>query len=101
MKSPVFGMVVSLAPEDAGLKSGGGPKGLTPRRHLSCPERRHPARKMANVNAIVTGASRGIGRGIAQELSKTHRVLGTWLGSQDHAESLHRESGCEIFRCDI
>jgi len=53
------------------------------------------------VNAIVTGASRGIGRGIAQELSKTHRVLGTYLGSRDHAESLARESGCDIFRCDV
>jgi NAD(P)-dependent dehydrogenase (short-subunit alcohol dehydrogenase family) len=53
------------------------------------------------VNAIVTGASRGIGRGIAQELSKDHRVIGTYLGSRDHAESLKAETGCEIFRCDI
>jgi NAD(P)-dependent dehydrogenase (short-subunit alcohol dehydrogenase family) len=53
------------------------------------------------VNAIVTGASRGIGRGIAQELSLTHRVIGTYLGSRDHAESLRAETGCEIFRCDI
>ncbi len=49
----------------------------------------------------MTGASRGIGRGIAQELAKTHRVIGTYLGSQAHAESLKAESGCEIFRCDI
>jgi NAD(P)-dependent dehydrogenase (short-subunit alcohol dehydrogenase family) len=53
------------------------------------------------VNAIVTGASRGIGRGIAQELAKTHRVIGTYLGSQERAESLKAETGCEIFRCDI
>jgi NAD(P)-dependent dehydrogenase (short-subunit alcohol dehydrogenase family) len=53
------------------------------------------------VNAIVTGASRGIGRGIAQELAATHRVVGTYLGSRDRAESLKAESGCEIFRCDI
>lgn len=53
------------------------------------------------MNAIVTGASRGIGRGIALELSKTHRVLGTYLGSLDRAESLKAETGCEIFRCDV
>jgi 3-oxoacyl-[acyl-carrier protein] reductase len=53
------------------------------------------------VNAIVTGASRGIGRGIAQELTKTHRVIGTYLGSLEQAESLKAETGCEIFRCDI
>jgi len=53
------------------------------------------------VNAIVTGASRGIGRGIAQEISRTHRVLATYLGSLDRAESLRAETGCEIFQCDI
>jgi 3-oxoacyl-[acyl-carrier protein] reductase len=53
------------------------------------------------VNAIVTGASRGIGRGIAKELSATHRVLGTYLGSLEQAESLRAETGCEIARCDI
>jgi len=53
------------------------------------------------VTAIVTGASRGIGRGIAQELARTHRVIGTYLGSREHAESLKAETGCEIFRCDI
>ncbi|MEP6714227.1 MAG: 3-ketoacyl-ACP reductase [Terriglobia bacterium] len=53
------------------------------------------------MNAIVTGASRGIGRGIAKELSSTHRVLGTYLESLQQAESLRDETGCEIFRCDI
>ena len=53
------------------------------------------------MNAIVTGASRGIGRGIALELAKTHRVITTYLGSLDHAESLRAETGCEIFRCDV
>jgi NAD(P)-dependent dehydrogenase (short-subunit alcohol dehydrogenase family) len=49
----------------------------------------------------VTGASRGIGRAIAAELAQTHRVIGTYLGSREHAESLKAETGCEIFRCDI
>jgi 3-oxoacyl-[acyl-carrier protein] reductase len=53
------------------------------------------------VNAIVTGASRGIGRGIALELSSTHHILATYLGSRDHAESLRAQTGCDIFRCDI
>jgi 3-oxoacyl-[acyl-carrier protein] reductase len=53
------------------------------------------------MTAIVTGASRGIGRAIALELSKTHRVLGTYLGSHGHAESLRAATGCEIFQCDI
>jgi NAD(P)-dependent dehydrogenase (short-subunit alcohol dehydrogenase family) len=53
------------------------------------------------VNAIVTGASRGIGRGIALELAKTHSVIATYLGSLEKAESLRSETGCEIFRCDV
>jgi len=51
--------------------------------------------------AVVTGASRGIGRGIAQELSKTHDLVGTYRGRRDAAESLQAEMGCEIARCDI
>lgn len=51
--------------------------------------------------AIVTGASRGIGRGIALELSKTHAVIATYKGRRDAAESLQAESGAEIFQADI
>jgi NAD(P)-dependent dehydrogenase (short-subunit alcohol dehydrogenase family) len=51
--------------------------------------------------AIVTGASRGIGRAIATELSKTHQVIGTYRGRRDAAESLRDATGCEIFACDI
>jgi NAD(P)-dependent dehydrogenase (short-subunit alcohol dehydrogenase family) len=51
--------------------------------------------------AIVTGASRGIGRGIAEELSKTHQVIATYRGRLDAAESLREKTGCEIFQCDI
>ena len=51
--------------------------------------------------AIVTGASRGIGRGIAIELSKTHRIVGTYKGRLDAAESMAAETGAEIFQCDV
>ncbi|HLH15676.1 MAG TPA: 3-ketoacyl-ACP reductase [Bryobacteraceae bacterium] len=54
-----------------------------------------------NPSAIVTGASRGIGRAIALELSRTHQVLATYRGSHDAAEDLRARTGCEIFRCDI
>jgi 3-oxoacyl-[acyl-carrier protein] reductase len=50
---------------------------------------------------IVTGASRGIGRAIAIELAKTHRVIGTYRGRQDAAEQLRAETGCDIFQCDV
>jgi NAD(P)-dependent dehydrogenase (short-subunit alcohol dehydrogenase family) len=51
--------------------------------------------------AIVTGASRGIGRAVATELAKTHSVIATYRGRRDAAESLREQTGCEIFQCDI
>ncbi len=51
--------------------------------------------------AIVTGASRGIGRGIALELSSTHQVVATYRGRRDAAESLQAATGAEIFQCDV
>lgn len=53
------------------------------------------------MNALVTGASRGIGRGIAVELARDHQVLGTYLGSVEKAESLRTETGAHVFRSDI
>lgn len=50
--------------------------------------------------AIVTGGSRGIGRAIAADLARTHRVIATYKGNREAAESLARETGCEIFQCD-
>jgi len=52
-------------------------------------------------SAIVTGASRGIGRAVATELAKTHSVIATYRGRRDAAESLREQTGCEIFQCDI
>lgn len=51
--------------------------------------------------ALVTGASRGIGRAIATELATSHRVIGTYRGRLDAAESLRAETGADIFPCDI
>lgn len=51
--------------------------------------------------AIVTGASRGIGRGIAVELATTHFVVATYKGSREAAEALRDATGCEIVQCDV
>jgi 3-oxoacyl-[acyl-carrier protein] reductase len=51
--------------------------------------------------ALITGASRGIGRGIAIELSTTHQVVGTYRGRQDAADSLASETGADMIQSDI
>jgi len=56
---------------------------------------------MSTKVALVTGASRGIGRGIAQELSKTHKVIATYRGNHEAAQSLQAETGAEIIQSDI
>ena len=48
--------------------------------------------------AIVTGASRGIGRGIAEELSKDHTVIATYRGRLDAAESLREKMGSLLLK---
>jgi NAD(P)-dependent dehydrogenase (short-subunit alcohol dehydrogenase family) len=56
---------------------------------------------MSKPVAIVTGASRGIGRGIAEELSRTHNVVATYRGRKDAADSLAAATGAVPFQCDI
>ena len=51
--------------------------------------------------ALVTGASRGIGRAVASELARTHRVIGTYRGNLAAAESLRDSCGAEIFQMDV
>jgi 3-oxoacyl-[acyl-carrier protein] reductase len=52
-------------------------------------------------SAIVTGASRGIGRAIALDLARTHHVIATYKGRRDAAESLQAQAGVGIFQCDV
>src|ERR1700730_18176146 len=56
---------------------------------------------MSRPSAIVTGASRGIGRAIAIERARTHHVIATYKGRRDAAESLKCQAGVEIFQCDV
>jgi NAD(P)-dependent dehydrogenase (short-subunit alcohol dehydrogenase family) len=49
----------------------------------------------------VTGASRGIGRAIAAELSRTHQVIASYKSDQDAARSLAQETGADMVRSDV
>ena len=51
--------------------------------------------------ALITGASRGIGRGVAEELASTHQIIATYRGRLDAAETLATATGASIFPCDI
>lgn len=51
--------------------------------------------------AVVTGGSRGIGRGIAEELSKTHQVVATYNTNREAAEALAKITGALILRCNL
>lgn len=51
--------------------------------------------------AVVTGASRGIGRAIAMELAKTHEIVGTYRGAKDAADSLTAATGARMEQCDL
>jgi len=56
---------------------------------------------LSRPTAIITGASRGIGRAIATELARTHTVIGTYRARPDAAESLRAQTGCDVCRCDL
>jgi len=38
---------------------------------------------------------------VAFELAHTHRIIATYRGRQDAAESLREQTGADIFRCDV
>lgn len=50
--------------------------------------------------AVITGASRGIGRAVAVELAATHAVVGTFRGNAEAARALREETGAETLRMD-
>ena len=51
--------------------------------------------------ALVTGGSRGIGRAVAEELSKTHHVVATYNSNREAAQSLAETTGATIFPCNL
>ncbi len=56
---------------------------------------------MADPIALVTGGSRGIGRGIVEELAKTHRVVATYNANREAAQSVAEATGAVLLRCPI
>jgi NAD(P)-dependent dehydrogenase (short-subunit alcohol dehydrogenase family) len=51
--------------------------------------------------ALVTGASRGIGRAIAEQLAGSYRVIATYNSNREAAESLAEATGAEILPCQL
>jgi len=51
--------------------------------------------------ALVTGGSRGIGRAIAEELSKTHQVVATYNSNREAAQTLADATGAVIHPCSL
>jgi 3-oxoacyl-[acyl-carrier protein] reductase len=51
--------------------------------------------------ALVTGASRGIGRAIVEELSKTHDIIGTYNSNRSAAESVAASTGAVMLPCQL
>jgi NAD(P)-dependent dehydrogenase (short-subunit alcohol dehydrogenase family) len=51
--------------------------------------------------ALVTGGSRGIGRSIVEELSKTHQVIATYNTNRDAAQAVADGTGAAIVPCHL
>lgn len=56
---------------------------------------------MPESTALVTGGSRGIGRAIVEELSKTHRVIGTYNTNRDAADAVAAATGATMLPCRL
>lgn len=51
--------------------------------------------------AVITGASRGIGRAVAEELARTHHVVATYNSNRDAALSLAQATGATVLPCNL
>jgi NAD(P)-dependent dehydrogenase (short-subunit alcohol dehydrogenase family) len=51
--------------------------------------------------ALVTGGSRGIGRAIVEELSRTHQVIATYNTNQEAAQQVADATGATIMPCQL
>ncbi len=51
--------------------------------------------------ALVTGGSRGIGRAVVEELSKTHEVVGTYNSNRRAADSVAALTGAIMLPCQL
>jgi NAD(P)-dependent dehydrogenase (short-subunit alcohol dehydrogenase family) len=51
--------------------------------------------------ALVTGGSRGIGRGIVEELVTTHRVIATYNSNREAAQAVAQATGATLLPCPI
>jgi NAD(P)-dependent dehydrogenase (short-subunit alcohol dehydrogenase family) len=49
----------------------------------------------------VTGGSRGIGRAIVEELSRTHQVIATYKSNRDAAQAVAESTGATVLECDL
>ncbi|HWF46460.1 MAG TPA: 3-ketoacyl-ACP reductase [Bryobacteraceae bacterium] len=56
---------------------------------------------MSKPIALVTGGSRGIGRAIVEELSKTHQTIATYNTNRDAAEAVADATGAAILPCQL
>jgi NAD(P)-dependent dehydrogenase (short-subunit alcohol dehydrogenase family) len=51
--------------------------------------------------ALVTGGSRGIGKAIVEELSRTHQVIATYKANREAAQAVAASTGATVLHCDF
>ena len=51
--------------------------------------------------ALVTGGSRGIGRGVVEELARTHQVIGTYNANRQAADEVAASTGAAMLPCNL
>lgn len=56
---------------------------------------------MSKSVALVTGGSRGIGRAIVEELSRTHQVITTYNTNREAAQAVAESTRATILPCDL